>query len=161
MAVNHIGIHVKNYEESLQFYEKVLPTLGNRKVMSVDCVEGRGTGFGTCHPSFWINGPPASAPADKEKVSGPVHIAFSASSRKEVDAFYASALEAGGKDNGPPGLRLHYHPSYYAAFILDPDGNNIEAVNHFELPSWTVWLAVALGSATGLAAFYYWRGARR
>jgi catechol 2,3-dioxygenase-like lactoylglutathione lyase family enzyme len=64
------------------------------------------------------------------RLGGPIHVAFVAPSRAGVDAFYRAALAAGGKDNGPPGLRQHYHTNYYAAFVLDPDGNNIEAVCH-------------------------------
>jgi catechol 2,3-dioxygenase-like lactoylglutathione lyase family enzyme len=63
-------------------------------------------------------------------VSGPTHIAWAAARRAEVDAFYAAAMAAGGKDNGPPGLRAHFHPNYYGAFVIDPDGNNVEAVCH-------------------------------
>ena len=80
-------------------------------------------GFGAGQkPFFWIG--------DGESPSGPLHVAFTAGSRAAVDAFYAAALRAGGKDNGPPGLRPHYHANYYGAFVLDPDGHNIEAVCH-------------------------------
>jgi catechol 2,3-dioxygenase-like lactoylglutathione lyase family enzyme len=81
-----------------------------------------GAGFGReGKPVFWV--------AEREP-SGPVHIAFASPDRATVDAFHAAALAAGGRDNGPPGLRPHYHPSYYGAFVLDPDGNNVEAVCH-------------------------------
>jgi len=81
-----------------------------------------GVGFGKDgKPTFWI--------ADRE-VSGPVHVAFVSFDRSTVDAFHAAALAAGGHDNGKPGLRPQYHPSYYGAFVYDPDGNNIEAVCH-------------------------------
>ena len=79
-------------------------------------------GFGRAMPSFWLNdGPTASEPQ---------HVAFTARNRAEVDAFYQAAVTAGGRDNGKPGLRPQYHETYYGAFVLDPDGNNIEAVCH-------------------------------
>jgi predicted lactoylglutathione lyase len=94
--------------------------------MEVKAEEAGGTahaGFGTEGKAFfWIG--------DGPRTAGPVHIAFAAKSRAEVDSFYREGLAAGGKDNGAPGLRLHYHPNYYGAFLLDPDGNNIEAVCH-------------------------------
>ena len=78
-------------------------------------------GFGARgKPDFWIGA----------REPGKVHVAFSAPDRKSVDAFYAAAMAAGGRDNGAPGVRAHYHPSYYGAFVLDPDGNNVEAVCH-------------------------------
>ena len=73
-------------------------------------------------PDFWIGGGKPNVP--------PIHVAFRAASRAQVDAFYRAALAAGGRDNGAPGLRPHYHPNYYGAFVLDPDGHNIEAVCH-------------------------------
>ena len=80
-------------------------------------------GFGSGgKPDFWIGG--------EGKLEKPVHVAIIANTRQAVDAFYRAALAAGGENNGSPGLRRHYHPSYYAAFVLDPDGNNIEAVCH-------------------------------
>ncbi len=83
-------------------------------------------GYGRDRPTFWIAGRIAGA----EPVSGPVHVAFTTGTRAEVDAFYKAALAAGGKDNGPPGIRPEYSPTYYGAFVLDPDGNNAEAVCH-------------------------------
>ena len=78
--------------------------------------------FQSGKPSFWIG--------EGEPVSGPMHVAFVARSRAAVNAFYAAALKAGGTDNGAPGLRPHYHANYYGAFVVDPDGNNVEAVCH-------------------------------
>ena len=80
------------------------------------------TGYGDRRPWFWI--------AEANPTHGKLHIAIAAVSRDAVDAFYAAALAAGGQDNGAPGLRPHYHPGYYGAFVLDPDGHNIEAVFH-------------------------------
>nr|WP_228431291.1 VOC family protein [Baekduia soli] len=111
---------VADVAASRRFYEAALAPLGFAVVMEVPGVAGAGFGV-PGKPSFWIRpGGPA----------GPVHIAFHATDRGRVDAFHAAALQAGGTDNGPPGLRTHYHPGYYGAFVLDPDGNNVEAVCH-------------------------------
>ena len=116
--LDHIGIPVSDLAVSRTFYARALAPLGAGVVMeSNDAV-----GFGKAgKPQFWIG---ASIMA-----LSPVHIAFTAT-RAEFDAFYVAAMQAGGRDNGPPGLRPHYHPSYYAAFVLDPDGHNVEAVCH-------------------------------
>jgi catechol 2,3-dioxygenase-like lactoylglutathione lyase family enzyme len=116
--LDHIGIPVSDLTVSRTFYIRALAPLGAAVVMeSNDAV-----GFGKADkPQFWIG-------ASIMPLS-PVHIAFTAN-RAEVDAFYAAAMKAGGRDNGPPGLRPHYHPSYYAAFVFDPDGHNVEAVCH-------------------------------
>ena len=78
-------------------------------------------GYGRDHPVFWLT---------EAESNVPLHVAFSARSRAEVDAFYKAALAAGGRDNGGPGLRPEYTPTYYAAFVLDPDGTNVESVCH-------------------------------
>jgi catechol 2,3-dioxygenase-like lactoylglutathione lyase family enzyme len=117
---DHVGIDVSDYERSKAFYEKALAPLGMKVIMepvSEMC------GFGAEFPFFWIGS------RDRGPDSG-VHLAFTAKDREMVDAFHAAALEAGGTDNGGPGLREIYHPSYYGAFVLDPDGNNVEAVCH-------------------------------
>ncbi|MCO5730674.1 VOC family protein [Rhizobium sp. SSA_523] len=125
--LDHIGLSVADLAVSRAFYEAVMPTLGAACVMAVTAQETGGTyegaGYGlNGKPSFWIGSGGRSR--------GSVHLAFVAQSRAAVDAFYAAAIAAGGRDNGPPGLRVHYHPHYYAAFVLDPDGHNIEAVCH-------------------------------
>lgn len=124
--IDHIGLQTSNIARATDFYLKVLAPLGISIVMEVSAEEGGGgarVGFGAGQkPFFWIG--------DGESPSGPLHVAFTAGSRAAVDAFYAAALRAGGKDNGPPGLRPHYHANYYGAFVLDPDGHNIEAVCH-------------------------------
>jgi catechol 2,3-dioxygenase-like lactoylglutathione lyase family enzyme len=118
--LDHVSIGVSDFARSKAFYEQALKPLGITVVMG----DGRASaGFGDTRPFFWIG------QADGA-VSERVHVAFTAASRAAVDAFYAAALAAGGLDNGPPGLRLHYHPSYYGAFVHDPDGHNIEAVCH-------------------------------
>jgi catechol 2,3-dioxygenase-like lactoylglutathione lyase family enzyme len=118
--LDHVGLDVSNYERSKAFYEKALAPLEMKLVM--EPVAGIG-GFGDDFPFFWIG----------ERGQGPdsgVHVAFTAEDRGTVDAFHAAALEAGGQDNGAPGVREIYHPNYYGAFVLDPDGNNVEAVCH-------------------------------
>lgn len=130
--IDHLGIKSARYEEARQFYIDVLAPLGIGIAMDFP---GQACGFGpkltgemaehtACLAPFWVTACPA------ETVAVPVHFAFSAPSRAHVDAFYKAALEAGAKDNGAPGLRTMYHPNYYGAFVLDLDGNNIEAVCH-------------------------------
>jgi catechol 2,3-dioxygenase-like lactoylglutathione lyase family enzyme len=132
--IDHIGMTVGNIARATEFYQKALAPLGYGLVMEVSAEEsghGAAVGFGapakdadfqSGKPSFWIG--------EDERPGGHVHVAFVAVSREAVDAFYRAALSAGGKDNGPPGLRPQYHAGYYAAFVLDLDGNNIEAVCH-------------------------------
>ena len=124
--LDHIGFSVSNMKISRIFYEKALKPLGITPLMEVT-PEMTGTseshvGFGAGRPFFWIG--------TGGKVSVATHVAFATESRKIVDEFYAAAIAAGGRDNGKPGLRPHYHENYYGAFVLDPDGNNIEAVCH-------------------------------
>ena len=123
--IDHIGFSVLDYARSKTFYESALRPLGYTLVMEVTAEESGqpAAGFGSGgKPDFWIGA--------EGKLEKPVHVAIVANARPAVDAFYRAALAAGGKDNGAPGLRAHYHPSYYAAFVLDPDGHNIEAVCH-------------------------------
>ena len=125
--LDHVGFAVSDAERSRRFYEQALAPLGITLIMSVtpDQTESRGTahGFGSDgKPYFWVG--------DNERTGEGTHVAFTAKSRVEVDAFYEAALAAGGRDNGAPGIRPHYHPDYYGAFVLDPDGINIEAVSH-------------------------------
>lgn len=125
--IDHIGIEVADYGRSRAFYERALAPLGYTVVMEVtrEMTGGyEGCGFGPPgKPHFWIG------KGDGEPVRG-AHIAFAARSRAQVDAFHAEALAAGARDNGAPGLRPQYHPDYYGAFAIDPDGHNIEAVCH-------------------------------
>ena len=118
---DHVGLNVQDYDATRTFYEEALAPLGWRVVMAFE--EWKAAGFGTGDkPDFWIT--------EREPYGTGTHIAFAAPDRATVDAFYAAALEAGGRDNGPPGIRERYHPTYYGAFVLDLDGNNIEAVSH-------------------------------
>jgi catechol 2,3-dioxygenase-like lactoylglutathione lyase family enzyme len=124
--IDHIGLSVRDFAVSRAFYTAALAPLGFGVVMEVteEMTGGHGAhaGFGAGKPEFWIGS--GGAPG------GPVHVAFVAGSRAAVRAFHAAALAAGASDNGAPGLRPHYHPDYYGAFVLDPDGNNVEAVCH-------------------------------
>jgi catechol 2,3-dioxygenase-like lactoylglutathione lyase family enzyme len=116
--IDHTGVIVTSTEKSEAFYKAALAPLGYTVLMSFGNIRG----FGVApKPDFWMTeGTP----------NPPVHIAFRAATRAVVDAFYAAALKAGGRDNGSPGPRPHYHVNYYGAFVLDPDGYNVEAVCH-------------------------------
>jgi catechol 2,3-dioxygenase-like lactoylglutathione lyase family enzyme len=127
-TLDHVTLVVGEYPRSKAFFEKALAPLGISLVMEF----GEGAGFGkNGKPDFWIGvGPSSFQRPEHLRPITPQHIAFVAGSRAEVDAFYTAALAAGGKDFGAPGIRAHYHPKYYGAFVLDPDGHNIEAVFH-------------------------------
>jgi catechol 2,3-dioxygenase-like lactoylglutathione lyase family enzyme len=117
--IDHVGLTVSDVGRSKAFYTAALAPLGYAPLMDFD----GSAGFGIApKPDFWIGRGDPNVP--------PVHVAFAASSRAIVDAFHRAALAAGGRDNGAPGLRPEYHPNYYGAFVLDPDGHNIEAVCH-------------------------------
>jgi catechol 2,3-dioxygenase-like lactoylglutathione lyase family enzyme len=125
LVIDHLGIGVRDYEESRTFYERALAPLGIELTAEVDA-DNRSAGFGRAgRDDFWIH---------EGRPLGRMHVAFEASSSEEVDAFHAAALEAGGRDNGAPGLRPEYSDTYYAAYALDPNGNNIEAVFHGDAP---------------------------
>lgn len=123
--IDHTGLTVSDFARSKEFYVKALAPLGYTLMMEFPASETGGAfyaGFGAGKPDFWVS---SGAPNDPR-----IHVAFAARNRATVDAFYKAALAAGGRDNGPPGIRAHYHPSYYGAFVLDPDGHNVEAVCH-------------------------------
>jgi catechol 2,3-dioxygenase-like lactoylglutathione lyase family enzyme len=125
--LDHIGLSVSDYAHAKALYAAALKPLGYGVVMEVTKADSggayEGAGFGDKgKPSFWIGTGGA--------LTGRLHVAFEARDRAAVDAFYQAAIAAGGKDNGAPGIRAHYHPNYYGAFVLDPDGHNIEAVCH-------------------------------
>lgn len=119
---DHVGFSVGDYDRSVAFYDKALAPLGIKAVSVFEYPGGKVAGYGKEHPEYWLNSGTA--------LGGRVHVAFAAANRAEVDAFHAAAMAAGGTDNGKPGLRPEYHPNYYGAFVLDPDGHNIEAVCH-------------------------------
>lgn len=117
--IDHIGIDVSDYQRARRFYSAALTPLGYQVLMEY----GETAGFGADgKPDFWISENQATKPT--------VHVAFQCNQRALVDQFYSAALEAGGRDNGPPGIREDYSPTYYAAFVFDPDGHNIEVVCH-------------------------------
>jgi catechol 2,3-dioxygenase-like lactoylglutathione lyase family enzyme len=119
MIIDHIGITVSDYDRSKQFFCRALAPLGIELVMEVEGWAGLGKGG---KPELWFG-------VGGQKQSS-MHIAFIADTRDQVRAFHAAALAAGGTDNGPPGIREIYHPNYFGAFALDPDGHNVEAVCH-------------------------------
>jgi len=117
--IDHMGLSVSDLSNSRAFYEAALAPLGCTCILVFD----EAAGFGVPpKPDFWLSEGDPGMPA--------LHVAFRADTRAQVDAFYRAAIAAGGRDNGGPGLRVHYHPNYYGAFVLDPDGHNIEAVCH-------------------------------
>lgn len=117
-SLDHVTLKVADFARAAAFYDAALEPLGLTRLFGDNATFG---GYGAERPFFWIG-------ADGRP--GYAHVAFSADGRESVDAFYLAALAAGGRDNGPPGVRAHYHPTYYGAFVLDPDGHNIEAVCH-------------------------------
>jgi catechol 2,3-dioxygenase-like lactoylglutathione lyase family enzyme len=119
--IDHISIGVSDLDRAARFYEAALAALGLARLVSRPAT----VGFGKTYPEFWINLRPGMTKVAPE--SG-VHICLRARTIEEVDAFHAAALSAGGRSDGAPGLRPHDRVSYYAAFVLDPDGNRIEAV---------------------------------
>ena len=119
MIIDHIGLAVSNYDRSKEFFCRALAPLGIELVMEVQGWAGLGKAG---KPELWFG-------VDAQAHS-PMHIAFIAESRDQVRAFHAAALAAGGTDNGPPGIREVYHPNYYGAFVIGPDGHNVEAVCH-------------------------------
>ena len=124
--LDHIGYAVADIDRSKRFYLAALAPLSITAIMEVTAEQ---TGK-DAHVGFGANGKAFFWVGTGARQSGPTHVAFTATSRAQVDAFYEAAIAAGGKDNGAPGIRRHYHPNYYGAFVLDPDGNNVEAVCH-------------------------------
>jgi catechol 2,3-dioxygenase-like lactoylglutathione lyase family enzyme len=124
--IDHTGVVSSDFEKSRTFYEAALAPLGFTKLLEFPAAVTGHTdvaGFGEAPKAeFWIARGTPNVP--------PLHVAFRVGSRAIVDAFYRAAMAAGGCDNGAPGIRAHYHPNYYSAFVLDPDGHNIEAVCH-------------------------------
>jgi len=133
-VLDHINLRVADYARSKEFYLAVLTPLGYR--LAMEGASGAGFSKGQI-PAFWIKQSKSTdraslaEPTPLEGCGGPqLHVAFASENRELVDAFYSAALSAGARDNGPPGIRPNYHSNYYSAFVLDPDGHNIEAVCH-------------------------------
>ena len=123
--IDHVTFGVSDFARSTAFYGAAFAPLGLTRLFDVPLEHSGGvpcTGYGDARPFFWIS--------EQAPTRGKLHLALRATSRQAVDAFHAAALAAGGQDNGAPGLRPHYHAGYYGAFVLDPDGHNIEAVCH-------------------------------
>ncbi len=124
--LDHIGITVSDVARAKAFYDAALKPLGIGIMMEVSAEETGSQaylGYGSDgRPYFWVGG--------GDPTTGALHVAFAARDRAAVDAFYEAAIAAGGADNGGPGIRAHYHPNYYGAFVRDPDGHNVEAVCH-------------------------------
>lgn len=124
--IDHVSVIVSDFAKSRAFYVQALAQTGHSKLVELpDTLGEDAPTAGFCHADgsdFWIRQGDATMP--------PIHIAFRVPSRAAVDAFYEAAIAAGGRDNGAPGLRRHYHANYYGAYVLDPDGHNIEAVCH-------------------------------
>ncbi|TCS10348.1 VOC family protein [Caulobacter sp. BK020] len=137
--IDHVSLIVRDVAACKAFYDAAFAPLGIEILHHVSAEESGTVAYmgygpradGRSHqagkPSFWIAG---AETLDDAISSAPMHVAFVADTRAQVDAFHAAALAAGGVDNGAPGVRPHYHPNYYGAFVLDPDGRNIEAVCH-------------------------------
>ncbi len=125
--IDHIGIAASDYEKSKAFYAQALAPIGYALLAEIPAALTGSypvAGFGEApKPDFWVAGATAAN-------TPTVHVAFRVQSRAQVDAFYKAAMAAGGRDNGAPGIRPHYHANYYGAFVRDPDGHNVEAVCH-------------------------------
>ena len=121
--IDHISVAVRDLDKAARFYATVLGAIGYDKLV----VRPHTVGFGKTYPEFWINSRAAMPPVPDDYGA---HVALRVRTIELVDAFHAAALAAGGTDNGEPGVREIYHPDYYGAFVLDPDGNNLEAVCH-------------------------------
>jgi catechol 2,3-dioxygenase-like lactoylglutathione lyase family enzyme len=119
MIIDHVGLSVSDYEKSRKFFCHALAPLGIELIMEIQGWAGLGK---SGKAEFWFG--------THEQAQRPLHIAFAAENRQQVREFYAAALAAGGVDNGAPGIREHYHANYYGAFVIGPDGHNVEAVCH-------------------------------
>jgi catechol 2,3-dioxygenase-like lactoylglutathione lyase family enzyme len=117
--IDHVSVRVQDFSRLLAFYREALAPIGYKVIMEYPGAVGLGADG---KPDLWL--------MQTDQPLNPTHVALSAVSRSPIDAFYAAGLAAGGSDNGAPGLRLDYHPTYYAAFVRDPEGNNIEVVCH-------------------------------
>jgi catechol 2,3-dioxygenase-like lactoylglutathione lyase family enzyme len=123
--LDHITFGVADYGGATRFYDQALAPLGIQRLFEATRAQSGSTafaGYGDTRPFFWVG--------EGRATSGQLHFASTAETRGQVDAFYAAAIAAGGIDNGPPGIRAHYASTYYGAFVLDPEGRNIEAVCH-------------------------------
>ena len=131
--IHHVSYYAVDFDKSRAFYDAVLAPLGYRAVMELVSIwdpewpNRRIVAYGDHRPVFWL--------LEVKEPHTPGHIAFKARTTDAVHAFYDAGLQHGGRDNGKPGQRPHYHPGYYGAFLLDPDGNNVEAITNTDVPS--------------------------
>lgn len=128
--IDHLSLAVADIARSRAFYDRVMPALGARRMQDMEEEGYLASGYGSREgePVFWVGA--ARVPGPPPPVPEGQHVALAAPDRAAVDAFYVAAIAAGATDNGGPGLRPHYHPNYYAAFVIDPDGHHLEAVCH-------------------------------
>jgi catechol 2,3-dioxygenase-like lactoylglutathione lyase family enzyme len=117
--IDHVSVRVQDFSRLVTFYREALAPIGYEVIMEYPGAVGLGADG---KPDLWL--------MQTDRPAHPTHVALSTASRSPIDAFYAAGLAAGGTDNGPPGVRLDYHPTYYAAFVRDPEGNNLEVVCH-------------------------------
>ncbi|MDX1540549.1 MAG: VOC family protein [Geminicoccaceae bacterium] len=128
--IDHISLPVQDLDRSRAFYDRVLGALGHRRVIDQDLDDYVWCGYGEGPEPVFCIGSGKPGPAEPPVPPDGQHVAFQAKDRPTVDRFHAESLAAGATDNGAPGLREHYHPNYYAAFVIDPDGHHLEAVCH-------------------------------
>jgi catechol 2,3-dioxygenase-like lactoylglutathione lyase family enzyme len=129
--LDHLSFSVSDYAESVAFYDATLKILGFERVMTFETQEHQVAGYGAAgKPFFWVGKEASVSSSEQIGHARGFHVAFKASTIEAIQAWYQKCLELGGKDNGPPGPRPEYHPGYYAAFIIDPNGWRIEAVLH-------------------------------
>ena len=128
--IDHVSIGTKDFQKATGFYDAVLEALGYKRLMTEDVPGGQMAGYGDKYPAFWVQS--VSSGPDDQPVGQAfgAHVCFVAPNRAAVQAFHEAALRLGARDNGAPGLRPHYHPNYFGAFIVDPDGWRIEACCH-------------------------------
>ncbi|MDX6751970.1 VOC family protein [Geminicoccaceae bacterium 1502E] len=128
--IDHLSLAVADIDRSRAFYDRVMPALGARRMQDLEEEDYLASGYGCREgePVFWVGA--ARVASRPPPIPEGQHVAFAAARRPAVDAFYVAAIAAGATDNGGPGLRPHYHPNYYAAFVIDPDGHRLEAVCH-------------------------------
>jgi len=153
MPLAHISLPVSSLTESSAFYTALLAPLGYSIFMSLEQTVGFTIKY--AGPDFWLH----KCPEEKDgKGVSKTHVAFAASSRKKVDAFYAAGLKAGGKDNGPPGERPQYTKGYYAAYVLDLEGNNVECIYYQPLWLSAIQVAPQVVGALAVGALAWWGG---
>lgn len=135
--IDHVSFGVSNFKAGIAFYDATLSILQLERIITIDVVEARAAGYGNekqRRPYFWISDRGQGPEQEQIANAKGVHVAFSAGSKEEVDRWYEACLKHGGKSNGEPGPRRHYHEGYYGAFIIDPDGWRIEACIHNLIP---------------------------